>query len=140
MYLVLKLEIDFLGPSRDILQSNTVQAIRQENSSTGSRKRLCGYLDQQKSTGIALANILSVGEVAVLMETSKYRKVGTDITNTHLKAVGNAVGPQEVLGTLDRSSVSHTGYAALFKTLKNGLRLVDKNLVFKSLPNPFRVS
>ena len=73
------------------------------------------------------------------MEAPKFRKVACNITNGHLKKMGEVVGPQRVLGSLDRSGVPHKGYAELFNIMKDGLRSVDKKLRLKAMPNPFQV-
>lgn len=74
------------------------------------------------------------------MEDPKFKKVACEITNNHLHKMGEIVKPRRILGGMDRSRISHTGYNELFKIMKEGLRFVDKNLNLKSMPNPFQVN
>jgi len=123
-----------------MVQPATVSAVRNANSDGGTRKRLCGSPTKQPKTGAVLASILSHGEAAALMEDPKFKKVACEITNSHLQKMGEIVKPRRILGGMDRSGISHTGYTELFKIMKEGLRFVDKNLNLKSMPNPFQVN
>jgi hypothetical protein len=87
-----------------------------------------------------LGDILSQGEVEAIMGAPKFKKVTAGITNNHMKAVGKVVDVHQVIGILDQDGIPHNAYGCLFRTLKNGVRQVDKNLNFKALPTPFRVS
>ena len=78
-------------------------------------------------------------EAAAVMEDPKFRTMACNITNGHLQSMGESINIKVILGTLDRSGILHRGWAAIFKIMKNGLRRVDKNLDFKSMPNPFQM-
>ena len=123
-----------------MIQPNTVWEVREENSTSGSRKRLCGSRRKQAETGEALVRLLSQSEAAAMMDAPKFKKVACNITNGHLEAVGEVVSRQKILGAMDRIGIPHKGFSALFKIMAEGLRFVDRNLTLKSIPNPFQVS
>jgi len=57
-----------------------------------------------------------------------------------MKPIHSEVGPHEILVVCDRSSVSHKGYTAIFKTSRTGLWHVDPKLIQYILPNLHQVT
>lgn len=74
------------------------------------------------------------------MEDRKFKKVAAGITNQHLQQIGEKVNARAVLGIMDKRGVPECAYNAMFKTVNIAVREVDKNLQFKALPKPHRVS
>jgi hypothetical protein len=122
-----------------LVQPNTVAEIQESNAVNGMRKHLCGTSQTQNTTGAVFAEILFQGEVQSLMESSKFKKVATNITNDHLEKVGKAVGEGRVLGVMDTGGISVDAYNSLCKVMRAGVSEVDKNLKFKALPRPHRI-
>lgn len=125
---------------RELVQPETVAAVRDHNATQGARKRLRGGADKQSTTGAAFAGILSKREAQVLMENSKFKKVAAGITNQHLQQIGEKVNARVVLGIMDKRGVPESAYNAMFKTVNTAVHEVDNNLRFKALPKPHHVS
>ena len=90
--------------------------------------------------GAVFGEILSQTEAKALMANPKFKKVATGISNNHMKALEEVVNEHQVLQIMDKNGVPHSAYNKLVQIMKSGVRQLDKNLNFTTLPNAYRVS
>ena len=126
--------------ARAIIAPTTLTKICSQNSETGSRRRLCGSHEKQVETGKVLANMLSVNEVSAICKTTRMNKVGVGIANEYMDKIGESIGPEEIVETMDYNGITQNGYAAVYKRFQSAAKVSNKGLRIGCLPRPFRVS
>jgi hypothetical protein len=122
------------------LAPTVVSRVQRQNNQTGSRKRLAGDSGAQTRTAASVASFLSLGEAATLIDQPRMSQATASVAKDVLKKIGETVGPNTMLAACDGTGVTHKGYAAIYKTLKNRIGLIAPAQSSAILPAPHRLA
>ena len=76
----------------------------------------------------------------VLLESPKLSYVGTRMLNHCLEKIRKSVRPEYILEKCDRNGITHSGYGAIYKSLKGAVKSLGKGFGVGCLPNPYQMS
>lgn len=122
------------------LQPSIVESVQTSNRLGGSRKRLMGDSCAQGITAAAVASILSQGEANALIDQPRMSQASAGVAKKVLQKIGDSVGPDAMLDACDGAGVTHQGYKAIYRTLKNRIGLIGPGMTASILPAPHRLA
>lgn len=122
------------------LQPSIVESVQTSNRLGGSRKRLMGDSCAQGVTAAAVASMLSQGEANALIDQPRMSQASAGVAKKVLQKIGDSVGPDAMLDACDGAGVTHRGYKAIYRTLKNRIGLIGPGMTASILPAPHRLA